>query len=73
MIGARGGQEGVATGKHQPGGAPHPNELGTGGQYQIACAIDARRQRERSVTGGGLLDGALQGAALVLGTPRLHP
>ena len=73
MIRTSGRNEGGAFGQNQLGRATHADELRAGRKLQIAGAIDAGRDGERAARARGLVDGALQGAALVVGMAGAHP
>ena len=56
----------------QPGGAADAGKLRTGRQRKTAGAIDAGREHQRDARARGLVDGALQGGALVASGTRTH-
>src|SRR5450432_56636 len=57
-----------AAGEHEPGRAAHADQLGAALQAKHAGAIDARRQRQRHLRAGGIVDRPLQDLGLVVGT-----
>ena len=73
VIGALAGDQRGTFGEDEPGLPAHAHELRTCGQPEIADAVDARRERKRGARVRRGLDGALQGAALVVGTAGAQP
>jgi len=57
-----------AAGEHEPGRAAHADQLGAALQAKHPGAIDARRQRQRHLRAGGIVDRPLQDLGLVVGT-----
>src|SRR5690348_10728760 len=58
--------------EHETGRAPGADEACAICQFEIARAIDAGREHERSARLGGMVDRALQGAALVVRPAGAH-
>ena len=56
----------------QPGRAAHAGKASPGRQRETAGAIDAGRKHQRDACARGLVDGALQGGALVAGDAGPH-
>ena len=56
----------------QPGRAPHAGKASPGRQRETAGAIDAGREHQRDTYASCLVDGALQGGALVAGGAGPH-
>ena len=52
--------------------ATHAKKLRAGRQVEITGAVDARRKNERRARAGGLIECALECAALVVGRARAH-
>ena len=67
VLGAGRADQRGAVAEDQLGRAAHADDLRVGGKLEIADAIAAGRDRERRAVACGLVDGALEGAALVVG------
>src|ERR1700682_3160057 len=55
-------------GEYEPGRAAHADQLGAALQAKHPGTIDARRQRQRHLRAGGIVDRPLQDLGLVVGT-----